>query len=199
MADDKKPDDLAQRARNRTVMLTPDITGEVRNRLMNAPISDKDDGFVSPGKTPNLQPPHSAPALTPPLASKPQAPTTKASVDSNQPLIGFLVSFDDGPQGEYYELRVGRKVVTSDSSSQGNNLLINHPTVSPMHAILRVAPNGTVQVLDQLSEHGTIISRAGSSESETLSGEKANLEHGDKIQFGERLFIICIISRFNEA
>jgi hypothetical protein len=212
MANDKKSDEEAHRARNRTVMLTPDITGEVRSRLSREaaaaaggipsatssrgaiPMAPTDEGFVAPSSVAQPTRP-AAPSVAAPVAA-PSSP--KVQGHSDQPLIGFLVSFDSGPQAEYFELRVGRRVVTSDAQAPGQNLVIDHPTVSPMHAILRVAPNGTVQVLDQLSEHGTLISRAGSTEVETLSGEKSSLNHGDRIQFGERLFTVCLISKVDE-
>ena len=204
MVNDKKSDEEAHRARNRTVMLTPDITGEVRSRLTReavagaipiAPSASSDQGFVAPSSTAGQTARPVAPTAAAPVTS---ASTPKVQNNSDQPLIGFLVSFDSGPQGEYFELRVGRRVITSDAQAPGQNLVIDHPTVSPMHAILRVAPNGSVQVLDQLSEHGTLISRIGSSEVETLSGEKSSLNHGDRIQFGERLFTVCLISKIDE-
>jgi hypothetical protein len=200
MVDDKKSDDAAHRARNRTVMLTPDITGEVRNRLAKDIASASSDGFVQPGKAPT-----STPSI--PLAHSPSATYQEKNthsqvvqkvhkdIDNQSPLTGFLVSFDNGPSGEYFELRVGRRVITNDSSAQGQTIVIEHDTVSPMHAILRVAPNGSLQVLDQLSEHGTTIKRSGTEEEISLSGEKASLENGDIIKFGERKFIVCLISK----
>lgn len=194
MSDDKKNDDIALRARNRTVMLTPEMTGQVRSRITqdrtvtDSSNNDSSGGFIAPGATP-----------TPPSQPKiePQRAVIATSQTQAQPLKGFLVSFDNGPQGEYFELRVGRFIITSELNATGSNILIDHPTVSPMHAILRIAPTGIIQVLDQLSEHGTLIKRSGSDEVETLSGDKSNLEHGDIIQFGERSFYICLIAQVN--
>lgn len=112
---------------------------------------------------------------------------------SESTLVGFLISYDNNPKGHYVELRTGRLMVTCEFEASGNCLVVQHPSVSPMHAIMRVGTSGTVQVLDQLSENGTKIRHAGSDEEEFLSGEKGTLSHGDVVLFGERAFYVCLI------
>jgi len=113
-------------------------------------------------------------------------------------LVGFLVSYDHEPLGSYVELRKGRLLVTSEGEVSGNCLVISHGTVSPMHAIMRIAEGGSVQVLDQLSEHGTRIVRGSSGEDAgenvLLSGDKASLRNGDILSFGERNFHVCLVT-----
>jgi len=209
MSNDKQPRpkldeaaDAAHRARNRTVMLTPDVTGQVRARLQQdgAIPSMINQDFITPAaatqaRAPIAEPEQQAQA---PAPQQPQAPRVPAQPvtrsESKQQLIGFLVSFDESPAGEYFELRTGRYVITSEDNGASNNLVIAHETVSPMHAILRVAPTGAIQILDQLSEHGTQLFRANTGEVEQLSGDKANLEHGDALSFGERTFHVCVIA-----
>lgn len=202
--------DSASRARNRTVMLTPDITGQVRARLQQEFVSPEatghpDEGFVTPTGGPR---PGGAIAVPPsvsptPTVASPVAPqqiptkTPKVSVNKN-PLVGFLVSYDSDTSGEYHELRSGRLIITSEEVGAGNHLVIDDDSVSPMHAILRISPTGDLQVLDQLSEHGTWIRRFGSSEEEQLSGDKSSLEHGDAVRFGKRTFIICMVAKPEE-
>ena len=240
--------DSAQRARNRTVMLTPDITGEVRARLAqdlsaggastDAPPAESggfseppafgqgfteskpaETGFAQFGGSSEPQGAGfgqviSNPAATPaqPAYSQPvapQAPTQEQHAPSHAtgdrivwvkqgPVIGFLVSFDRDENGEVFPLRTGRLIVTSEAASAGNFLIVNDGTVSPMHAILRMTKTGEIQVLDQLSEHGTQIKRFGSDELEELSGDKGTLEHGDVIYFGERKFFVCVLVRDEE-
>lgn len=108
-------------------------------------------------------------------------------------LVGFLVTFDHTKNGSYIPLRTGRIIVTSESEGNGNVLLINDSSVSPMHAIMRVSGGPSVQVLDQLSESGTRIVRLADGQEEFLSGEKANLLHGDIVFFGDRKFHVCLI------
>lgn len=113
-------------------------------------------------------------------------------------LVGFLVSYDYDPLGSYVELRKGRLLVSADADASGNRLIINHDTVSPMHAIMRIADGGAVQVLDQLSEFGTRIVRGGSGqdagEELLLSGDKASIRNGDVLSFGERNFHVCLVT-----
>jgi hypothetical protein len=100
-------------------------------------------------------------------------------------LIGFLVSYASDSMGSYVELREGRLLVTSCESSSDSCLVISHESVSPMHAIMRIAADGTLLILDQLSEHGTRIRRAESGNEESLMGDKSALFHGDVVIFGE--------------
>jgi hypothetical protein len=257
----EKPKERAPRARNRTVMLTPDITGQVRARLGEENGAPLPDGFHSPQSTglgtgrplalpaetprpnvitaPTPQPtpsysepqsgwaspargetPYAAPSTPlssglipmqthrPPAAplqyeepvhvAPPSVPLREQSEGSyyvkESPIVGFLVSFDVNPNGDVFELRVGRLVVTSDHASGGSYILVRDETVSPMHAIVRVSPSGEIQVLDQLSEYGTKIKRFGSDLEEELSGDKSVLQHGDLVKFGERAFLVCLLA-----
>jgi hypothetical protein len=110
------------------------------------------------------------------------------------PLVGFLVTFDHEPLGAYVELRSGRLIVTSEGEPSGNCLVIRDSSVSPMHAIMRVSAGSAVQILDQLSENGTRIKRAGTDEEELISGEKSILGHGDVVMFGERRYHVCLLT-----
>ena len=111
--------------------------------------------------------------------------------------MGFLVSFDSNPNGDIYELRSGRLIVTSEPAAGGSYIVVADESVSPMHAILRISASGEVQVLDQLSEFGTHIKRFGAEEEEHISGEKSTIEHGDVIKFGNCTFHVCILALNN--
>ncbi len=134
----------------------------------------------------------------------PSSPVKQAGVSESQclngdiikweketPLVGFLVSFDGNPKGDFVILRNGRLIVSADQSDKGNLLVINDESVSPMHAIIRVSESSIV-VLDQLSENGTKIQKADGATIE-LSGDKANLEHGDTLSFGDRNYKVCVL------
>lgn len=177
-----KDEGLAPRARNRTVMLTPEMTGQVRARLAQ--------------ETTAALPEFSSTTTV-------QQPTRVESANSHSgkefvwmkdsKLVGFMVSFDKNEFGEFYPLKVGRLIITSEvTASGGNYLLLVEESVSPMHAIMRISPNGEVQILDQLSEYGTKIKHLDGS-TEELSGEKSILAHGDIVSFGDRSFHIVLI------
>lgn len=197
----------SSRARNRTVMLTPEITGQVRARIAQemeqgfTPAAKPGAGFETPGsgtgstyapagRTPS---PGDSGEFKPVQAS---AGPAKAGIawQKETPIVGFLVSFDVNPNGDVYELRTGRVMITSQAAPGSNCLVIKDDTVSPMHAIMRVSGSGEIQVLDQLSEFGTKIQRFGATEEEQLSGDKGSVEHGDIIKFGNRKFHVCIIA-----
>ncbi len=112
---------------------------------------------------------------------------------SESPLVGFLVTYDHEPMGSYVELRQGRLMVSNRREESGSCLVVVGESVSPMHAIMRVAPGGHMQVLDQLSESGTRVRHAGQNEEEFLSGEKSRLSHGDVVFFGERKFHVLLV------
>ena len=224
----------ASRARNRTVMLTPEVTGEVRARLAQEAAGGvaglpqgtepapglpgggtySPAGFTTPQPAMPQQPapqgfgnhsvvPPTQQVVPPQQAAVPQAPVMHAGADQvvwskESPIVGFLVSYDANQNGDVFALRRGRLIVTSEPAAGGNFLVINDDTVSPMHAILRIAEDGEVQVLDQLSEHGTRIVRCDTGKEEELSGDKSTIEHGDIILFGERRFNVCIVLREEE-
>lgn len=232
----------ATRARNRTVMLTPEITGQVRARLAKEtddphdrlPQESEDESFAaadalestrgasggfrvsaenhgfSGGSYAPASPPPAAPRASSEPVYAPQhspapAPVQHAAMPQPRggqnlvwskvtPLIGFLVSFDGDENGEFFELRSGRLIISCEPAAGSSYLVINDKSVSPMHAILRIETTGMVQVLDQLSEYGTRIIRFGSQDEEQISGEKSTIEHGDIIKFGERTFHVCILA-----
>ena len=221
MTDEKpfaRPDDSggeggkgASRARNRTVMLTPEITGEVRARLAQD-LTPEPHPEVSPGVSEassqlfgqaSVQQPQQ-PAAPSPVTAAPVAPPQPQAIPASgdavvwsrpAPVTGFLVSFDRDENGQVFELRAGRLIVTSESPGSGNFLVLDDQSVSPMHAIIRVSADGEIQILDQLSEFGTRILRSRTDEEEDLSGEKSDLFHGDLVYFGERSFYVCLVPR----
>jgi hypothetical protein len=100
-------------------------------------------------------------------------------------LVGFLVSYAGDSTGSYIELREGRLLVTSGQTSTDSCFVIAHETVSPMHAIMRISADGSILILDQLSEHGTRIRRGETGNEESLMGDKSTIYHGDVVIFGE--------------
>lgn len=218
--------DTANRARNRTVMLTPDITGQVRAMLaqemggqpspaaapqggagffgMQAnPASTYAPAGEASGRSAAVDAPKRLPASSGPVAvtAAPPPPVAAhsgriATSAANSPVVGFMVCFDENPNGEVVELRQGRWIVSCEQPPSSTNfILIQDVTVSPLHAIVRVSASGEIQVLDQLSEHGTGVKKFGQSDEEVLTGAMSSLEHGDVVRFGKRSFHVCIIQR----
>ena len=62
-----------------------------------------------------------------------------------------------------------------------------------LHAIIRATKEGKVEVLDQLSEYGTGITRMGQPAEIEVAGSRMQIQHGDVLRFGERRFVVCLI------
>lgn len=228
----------APRARNRTVMLSPEMTGAVRARIaqglghtaQNQPGHVPTDQLgplvnrVAPSQQPlnqgvsqhsqSIHGGYHPDALDLPYQGG--APVANQMPNSHSgfhqadphhmaesftryqritPIIGFLVSYDAKPEGEVFELRSGRLIITSDRSTPGSIMFVSDPTVSPSHAILRITAEGDIQVLDQLSEFGTRVECQGTGEALELSGDKSAVGHGDILQLGERRFHVCLVAK----
>jgi hypothetical protein len=279
-ADDKKKGVSSSRARNRTVMLTPEMTGQVRALLHKEQPSDVGtpdpleellppmvDWDSSPARTtaeggtkidnsppaevapafnrrpdssaglfgnvasrpepssfdpmtsvggamqtrevPTIQPqtapsgsanpsfsvnPTPAPTATPVAAP---AASAKTWLTGKSKIVGMLVSYDNDPNGEVFPVRSGRWLITSRATDHGDYIIIDDETISPLHAILRATKDGKLQVLDQLSEHGTGIIRAGEDEEIEIAGGLEPLYHGDTVRFGERYYLIGLVPEAN--
>jgi len=134
----------------------------------------------------------------------PETKKTRAAVGDEivwvkeTPVVGFLVSYDINKMGHWVELRAGRLSVSGTGSSgeviaqRGNFFIIDHPSVSFNHAIMKIGTEGVIEVLDQLSDQGTRVYLVHENRVVDLSGEKCVLQHSDVIEFGERRFRIFI-------
>ncbi len=119
------------------------------------------------------------------------APVSSAAEKTR--VVGFLISFDKDKNGEVYEIRAGRWLITSRPTDHGDYILFNDDTVSPLHAIIRATKEGKIQVLDQLSEHGTGVRRAGEEKETEVAGSLETIGHGDVVRFGQRYFVVCVV------
>ncbi len=152
-----------------------------------------------PGRVSDLGRP--APKVEKPKQQQPVAPamieaapiSRVQALTGTTKIIGFLVCFDVDPNGEVYEIRAGRKLITSRPTDHGEYMLIQDDSVSPLHAILRTTKEGNLQVLDQLFEHGTGITRQGESEEIEVAGGLETVRNGDILRFGKRSFLVCLL------
>ena len=112
-------------------------------------------------------------------------------------LVGFLVSYDTDEIGQFFEIRAGRIIITSRPTEQGDFMLIRDESISPLHAILKATVDGKINILDQLSENGTYITKLGEAEEVDCSGVMSQIEHGDTLRLGSRSFTVCIVPKRN--
>lgn len=94
------------------------------------------------------------------------------------PLVGFLVSFTTDPNGLFWPLRFGR---TSIGSAKDNDICLNFPDVSGVHAMLNIRSNketAKIWISDNNSMNGTAIN------GEDIFNERPDVNAGDVIQIG---------------
>lgn len=218
---DKEKTATHARAKNQTVMLTPEITGQVRAMLQQS--DDKGSSWDKPepakpvvpkavsAPAPVEQAPQ-APAQHPPApVQQPPAPVQYAAAPVPEPavsasgdmylvpvgkvgrLVGFLICYDKDEKGQMLEIRSGRWLVSNAPSAHGNTLVISDETVSSLHAIIRVSEAGVCQVMDQLAEFGTSVIRYENSEEEEIVGSTTTVDHGDIVRFGDLSFTVVLI------
>jgi hypothetical protein len=134
------------------------------------------------------------------LASTPRSNTHRTTHDNQMHsgptsmLVGFLVSFQNSPFGEAFEIREGRTIISSDLPTAGGSvLLIEDPSVGSMHAVIKAESAGTLVLLDQLSETGTFVRKFESEQEEELAGDRMTIDHGDMVRFGSRTFRVSLL------
>jgi hypothetical protein len=94
------------------------------------------------------------------------------------PLVGFLVSFTTDPNGIFWPLRFGRTTIGSGSD---NDICLNFPDVSGVHAMLNIRSNkktSKIWISDNNSMNGTAIN------DEDIFNERPDVKAGDLIQIG---------------
>jgi len=136
-------------------------------------------------------PPGFAPPLAPsaPPAPGPAAPAPAATGGSN--LVGFLVSFQDDPNGMFWPLHEGRNEIGRAETGEAVAIPIAHGTTSTHHAVVE-ADAQSMSVSDLGSTNGTFHNE----EAIGFQG-KRTLKDGDKIRFGGfSVFVIDVRSKF---
>jgi hypothetical protein len=94
------------------------------------------------------------------------------------PLVGFLISFSTDPNGLFWPLRFGR---TSIGSTSDNDICLNFPDVSGVHAMINIRSNKKtpkIWISDNNSMNGTAIN------GEDIFNERPDVNAGDVIQIG---------------
>ena len=56
--------------------------------------------------------------------------------------------------------------------------------------------NFDTDLLLQLSEYGTGITQTGTDEEKEIAGAMINIEHGDRLRFGNRHFVISLVPQY---
>jgi hypothetical protein len=107
-------------------------------------------------------------------------------------LVGWFVSFSD-PDGVAVELREGRFFVTS-ASIKGSDLIVDDPSISTPHALVKVSVDNGLWVQDLMSDKGTHVCAVGSEEFKKEEGAR-QLKHGDIVRFGDVEFVASVLAK----
>jgi hypothetical protein len=213
----------AIQSRSATIMVPPDDVSRVRSAPLPDPLSSHQDlptrsasGYANPGF--GGQRTNAGSYGAPPLRPEPVEETTAASAHHAEPappqepqhltvsytkkgvLVGFLITQHFNEEGDFVPLYAGRMMVSGDldgvtpgaTPGQWNKLVLKDESVSGMHAIMKVQ-GGEIQVLDQLSEHGTKIIKTATAEELELTNGRGTLEHGDTVIFGNVALKVCLV------
>lgn len=136
-----------------------------------------------PPPSPIPTPPRSTPPSAPrEVAARIPTPPKSGSAASSEPrtLVGFLVSYDAVPLGQYWPLHQGRNVVGRLGAAPALDVEISHPTTSSRHAVLTASARpARVMIEDIGSTNGTFVNEAA-----LPPGQRRELEDGDRVRFG---------------
>lgn len=111
-------------------------------------------------------------------------------------LVGWFVDFEK-PFGSAIELREGRFFVSSEVV-KGEDLVIDHPSLSVPHCILKAHPTNGLRVQDLMSDKGTHIKKSNEHEYRQIEDSVA-VEHGDWLKLGEYEVMVCVIPAFERS
>jgi pSer/pThr/pTyr-binding forkhead associated (FHA) protein len=123
-----------------------------------------------------------------------QSAQRRVEVDGR--LSGWLVSYAVSA-GEATELREGRFFVTQQSLKE-SDFIIDDPSVSTPHALVKVEVGNGCVVQDLMSERGVFIRRRGSDTYARMTEESITLVHGDWVRFGDVEYLVSLIAHVGE-
>jgi pSer/pThr/pTyr-binding forkhead associated (FHA) protein len=130
-------------------------------------------------------PPPDPIAATAPAVAPVQLPPGKRE------LCGFLVTYQNQPEGSFFQLFAGRNLVGRQGAADGLDIPINDPTTSSNHAALHIdSASRSVQLEDLGSTNGTFINE------EPLGPQgRREVRDGDRIRFGGYTTVLKVAPR----
>ena len=105
-------------------------------------------------------------------------------------LFGWLVSYAD-PDGSAIELREGRFFV-SGSSLKPSDLVLDHPSISTPHALVKISAEAGFQIQDLMSEGGLFVRRRN--QDSYQREETSVVQHGDWLRLGEMEYLVSLVA-----
>lgn len=129
------------------------------------------------------------------VASKPvESPHVQPTKKQGR-LVGWFVHYSESGYPEPVELYSGKYLITGSKLREGD-MVIADPSLSSPHAMIH-ASQSQFFVLDMMSDNGTAVRRVGDSDY-VMVEQKTELNHGDRIRFGEYELVICLIPQIED-
>lgn len=124
-----------------------------------------------------------SPPGSPTRGAPPPSPSwdpTSLPSEAPRTLVGFLVSFEINPLGQYWPVHQGSNVVGRQGASPGLAIEIGHPTTSSKHAVLYAAASPSRVLFEDIgSTNGSFVN-----DHYVPPGVKKELHDGDTVRFG---------------
>jgi pSer/pThr/pTyr-binding forkhead associated (FHA) protein len=145
------------------------------------------------GVAPAPPPPVVGPPGVPPMVGIPNvAPVGPAAAPGSRVLVGFLVTFQNDPNGAFWAIHSGRLQLgraPATGSSDGIDIALPDPSASSRHASIYADPStGQAYVEDDGSRNGTFLN-----EQRLSTGERRQLRDSDRLRIGSTTFVIKLL------
>lgn len=107
-------------------------------------------------------------------------------------LVGFLVTFQNDPNGSFWPLHSGRLQLgraAASGANEGIDVALPDPSASSRHASIYADPaTGQAYVEDDGSRNGTFLN-----EQRLAQGERRQLRDSDRLRIGSTTFVVKLL------
>lgn len=119
------------------------------------------------------------------------APKKSSSQQSAGELFAWLIHYGDNPKGAGIEIRNGQFFIGSERLREAD-IVIDNESISTPHILVKAGISEGIVVQDLMSEHGTLVKRAGESSYQEHK-DPVEVSHGDWLRLGEYEVLVCIV------
>lgn len=138
-------------------------------------------------------PPPMVPTGIPSMVGVPNvAPVPPMQGSGSRVLVGFLVTFQNDPNGAFWALHSGRLQLgraAASGANEGIDVALPDPSASSRHASIYADPaTGQAYVEDDGSRNGTFLN-----EQRLAQGERRQLRDSDRLRIGSTTFVVKLL------
>jgi len=115
-----------------------------------------------------------------------------AGATGSRVLVGFLVTFQNDPNGAFWAIHSGRLQLgraAASGATDGTDVALPDPSASSRHASIYADPStGQAYVEDDGSRNGTFLN-----EQRLSPGERRQLRDSDRLRIGSTTFVVKLL------